>query len=113
METIKVEYPQSKIIRDLLHSIVRRANRGLVVYGHPIDEDPMTTIQALREALEEATDAAVYLGKACMNTDEYDQELMQRVAKLQTVAIDLAISIQTEIHQIEQAGKVFDGTNPY
>ena len=104
METIRVEFPQSKIIRDLLHDITRRAAQGLEVYGHPIDEDPMSTLQALKEMNEELADACVYCGKAIANSVEYDSLLSARLAAIRSKVVDLCLAVQTEIVDIQIKG---------
>ncbi len=107
-ETVLIEYPNSKIVQDLVFNICRRADEGLKKYGVTIDENHMSALNGLREASEEITDYCVYMGKSISEASQYDPAKAARWAMLQAKAIDLALATQKEIFDIEQKGKLHD-----
>lgn len=68
--TVTIEHPDDKIVEGLVFDIIRRSKMGLIKYECDMAHAKMGLRDALVNALEEATDQAVYLAKAIY---EYDR----------------------------------------
>lgn len=61
----KLSFPikptEDPIVNDVIRSLMRRSNQGMITYGTSMKENPLSTEEWIDNAIEEALDLACYL----------------------------------------------------
>jgi len=57
-------YVDDSIVEAVMHKMAERSNDGMKKFGMTLEDQTMSPIEAIDNAIEEALDTAVYLEKA-------------------------------------------------
>jgi len=107
--TYEVPYSKCRIVQTVIEKIIMRASQGNEKYGCTLEEQVMSPLQALREALEEYIDADQYLNKSMIQgMKDYDPNLYLRLSSLSDKTGQMILELLEIIHEITDKGTVFD-----